>query len=315
MEKKTLVGIVILVLLVSALYAQVATTTIEKIEANPGSYFGKEVTVLGFIELYVDSPGGTYYYLLKGDYGGVIKVNCSKQEETKKKYYVTGLVQKDLKTTQPIIVETKIIPVIPIPAEEEPIVDYTWIYYVFGGLVIVLIILIIVQFAIKKKGKMEQTLSTSSDSFSSELKAPPTMPSQNTMPRTSSQFSTIKITNAVPKTMRFIPGKLKIVSDRDKGKEFRIAGYPTPKGNIVTIGREAVKGDREFAHIQIDEKFGTVSRKQAEFREKDGKLYIKNLSSTNLTQINGKEIAANEIVEVKFGDVVRMGEIEFEYSM
>jgi len=341
MKRKTLVSILILVLLPIALFAQVATTTIEKIEASPGTSISHQETVLGYIKMYVDSPSGTNYYMLEGDHGGIIKVNCSQQHETKKKYYVTGMVHKDPQTNKPIIVEISAIPWdtdsdgIPDVKDNCPTIhnpdqvdsdndgmgdpcdhgpQYTWVYFVFGGLLVVLVILIILQFAIKKRSKTEQFENPTPEGSSHEPKPPPTMTNQDTTPRPSSGFSTVIFTNAIPKTMKFIPGKLKIKSDRDKGKEFLIAGYPTPKGNIVTIGRESIKGDRDFAHIQIDDKFLTVSRKQAELREKDGKLFIKNLSSTNLTQINGKEMEANEMVEVKFGDVFRMGELEFEYS-
>jgi pSer/pThr/pTyr-binding forkhead associated (FHA) protein len=81
------------------------------------------------------------------------------------------------------------------------------------------------------------------------------------------------------------------------------------------MGREPVTGERAYAHIQIDEKFHTVSRKQAELVWKDRKLYVKNLSDTNPTQVNGVEVKSGKPVHLKPGSIVRAGELEFEYKV
>jgi hypothetical protein len=131
----------------------------------------------------------------------------------------------------------------------------------------------------------------------------------------SSDFKTVKIITNKPKTMVFIPGELVITTGEDKGKSFRIAGFPTPEGSVVTIGREAISGDRAYAHIQLDNRFRTVSHKQAEVIYKDGKLWVKNMSETNLTQVDGVELKPGEKAELKPGSTIRTGELEFQYKV
>jgi len=131
--------------------------------------------------------------------------------------------------------------------------------------------------------------------------------------QSSDDFKTIKIMASSPKTLKFIPGKLTIVSGEDTGKSFKIAGFPTSEGSIVSIGREEVKGDRAYSHIQLMQK--TISRKQAEIVQKDGKLYVKNLSDTNFTQLDGIELKPNEKAELKAGAVLRLGELEVKYEV
>ncbi|MGE5432937.1 MAG: FHA domain-containing protein [Syntrophomonadaceae bacterium] len=130
-----------------------------------------------------------------------------------------------------------------------------------------------------------------------------------------SDFRTIKIVPSAPQTITFIPGQLEIISGEDSGKSFRIAGFPTAGGSIVSIGREVVTGERAYAHIQLNEKFRTVSRRQAELIYKDHKLYVKNLSETNLTQVDGVELKPGECAELKPDAKIRTGEIEFQYKI
>lgn len=128
-------------------------------------------------------------------------------------------------------------------------------------------------------------------------------------------FRTIKIVPPAPQTITFIPGKLEIISGEDKGKSFRIAGFPTSEGSVVSIGREVVTGERAYAHIQLNEKFRTVSRRQAELIYKDHKLLIRNLSETNLTQVDGLELQPGECTELKPDAKIRTGELEFQYKI
>lgn len=130
-----------------------------------------------------------------------------------------------------------------------------------------------------------------------------------------SDFRTIKIVPAAPQTITFIPGVLEIISGDDTGKSFRIAGFPTSEGSIVSIGREVVTGERAYAHIQLNEKFRTVSRRQAELIYKDHKLFVRNLSETNLTQVDGVELKPGECAELKPDAKIRTGELEFQYKI
>ncbi|MGE5354026.1 MAG: FHA domain-containing protein [Acidobacteriota bacterium] len=138
---------------------------------------------------------------------------------------------------------------------------------------------------------------------------------KNQAPFFDSDFRTIKIVPAAPQTITFIPGVLEIISGDDAGKSFRIAGFPTAEGSIVSIGREVVTGERAYAHIQLNEKFRTVSRRQAELIYKDHKLFVRNLSETNLTQVDGVELKPGECAELKPEAKIRTGELEFQYKI
>ncbi|HET55639.1 MAG TPA: DUF4203 domain-containing protein [Ignavibacteria bacterium] len=125
------------------------------------------------------------------------------------------------------------------------------------------------------------------------------------------QMATIKVAKVVPQTLKFVPGYLEVIEGADKGRKFKVAGYPTADGNVISIGREEIRGERSYSHIQLLEK--TVSRKQAEIIERKGSLYIKNLSETNFTQLNGNEIPVQEVFELNSGDRIKTGEVEFIY--
>lgn len=119
---------------------------------------------------------------------------------------------------------------------------------------------------------------------------------------------------APPKTMKFVPGRLVVAAGPDQGKEFRIAGHPTPEGNVVTIGRAKVEGERAFAHIQLGDTYRTVSRMQAEIIQQDQTILLKNKSETNPTMVNGEQLPTEETVELTDGDMIRMGELMLRYE-
>jgi len=175
---------------------------------------------------------------------------------------------------------------------------------VIGGSAILLLILIIVLLLKKKSGEVNKKKIP-------EVKSAPTIP-EKSMPTPKENLKTMIIPATSSRTMKFIPGGLEVLTGEDKGRIIRISGYPTPEGSIVTIGREPVTGPRDFAHIQFKER--TISRRQAEIIYKDGKLYIKNLSETNFTSLDGKEIPVNTAVELKSDSIITFGEIEMKYN-
>lgn len=116
-------------------------------------------------------------------------------------------------------------------------------------------------------------------------------------------------------TRMFIPGRFIIVSEKDKGTEFIVAGFPTQEGGVVTIGRSKVDGAKGKSHIYLDgNHYPTVSRKQAEFIYDGKKVYVRNQSKVNLTQINGTPLESDDLKELKFGDIIKMGELELKYD-
>lgn len=144
-------------------------------------------------------------------------------------------------------------------------------------------------------------------------KTTPPMPTSNQEKEDDREFKTIKIAAPTEKTLKFIPGQFIVLSGRDRGKPIRVAGFPTPDGSIVSVGREEVIGERAYAHIQLD--LQTVSRKHAELIFKDKKLFIKNLSETNPTVVNEKEVVSGETEEIPLDSELRIGELKLKYIL
>jgi len=265
---------------------------LEDIFENPGKYENEQVIISGMVNQYFPSTTKTTsYYLVQGNFGGVMNVNTSlKPPTTFRKYQITGVVVIDQVQGRPVIIE------------KSRRAIYGAISYVLAGLV-VLLIAFMVAFLFFNRKKEKSTKSGTADKGKEKT---------DTSGSSSTDYATIKLTTGTPPTMILIPGELEIISGRDKGKSFRIAGYPTTEGSIVTLGREPVDGDRKYAHIQLLEK--TVSRKQAELIYRNGVLYIKNLSETNFTQVDGQTLTINEAAELKSGMVIRAGEVEFRYK-
>lgn len=279
----------------SAVNAQ-TQTTIEEIFDNPGKFENEQVTISGIVNQYFQATTQTTsYYLVQGDFGGVMNVNTSEKPPVIfKKYKITGVVVIDQVLGRPILIE-----------KSRTMVSSgssLTIYLLIGAVILLVVFLVLYIFRGRKA-------SSSSPSSGTE---PSAAGAYNPESSSGQDYATIRITTGPPPTMVLIPGELEIMSGLDKGKSFRIAGYPTAEGSVITIGREPVEGDRKYAHIQLMEK--TVSRKQAEIIFRNGVLYVKNLSETNLTQVDGVALKPNEATELKPGTVIRTGEVDFKYK-
>jgi hypothetical protein len=307
---------------------------------NPGLSLRNKVKIQGTILQYV--PAGTTntaFYIIVDDLGGEIIVQTPAEgiPETFKKYKVEGYF--NFIDSKYIIQETsrQLLEATPAPAPEPaptptrertqpaptpapapppppPAKDNTLLYVIIAVAAVLIILVIIMS-----KKKQEPATTAPQTHYPPAPETQPISPVTQPIHTTGSSgstggFTTIRIETA-PKTMRFIPGKFTITSDEDKGMSFNIAGYPTPEGAMVTIGRESVSGERSYAHIKIDDKFKTVSRKQAELLHSDRMLYIRNKSEANYTQVDGFELKPGEKRELKSGSKIRMGELELMYSV
>lgn len=327
-------GFLVLVLLISIIvtfsesFAQ--QVSIEDIKNKPYSYNGNVVEVDGLVLQYVYSPSSSSYYLLKGNFGGVIKINSAEATpETNQKYHVRGIVYFDSGRREIFITEISrsILGEVPSTTADDATNKKSDKpnYLLIGGLAGTLLILVgvFVFFSMKKpkpepfeyQAPMNQ-FQGNNNMMSFQNNAPMT-PYQGNDPAptfsSDTEFKTIRFAVSSPKTLLFIPGKMVITDGADKDKTFKIAGYPTANGSMVTIGRKEINGERAYAHIQLKGK--TVSREQAELTYKEGKLYIKNLSETNFTQLDGRELNVGEIAEMKPDSKIRTGEVEFEYKL
>ena len=304
-----------------AVDAQYNPTTIETIVTNPEKFADGAVEITGTATLYAPaSSPSTGHYLLKGASGTAIRVNTTDgSPELRRKYKVTGIVYLDPATRVPFISEkSRVRTDLPeqaaspqaAEAEEGGSWDKAWLLLI---LVVALVGVTVLLFRRRPQPPepIEAPAPASEPAPAPEqAAAPPPAPVES-----ASDLKTVRIVPPSPKTMRYVPGELVVLSGEDKGKSFKIAGYPTPDGSVVTIGRESVTDERAFAHIQIEERFHTVSRKQAELIWKEKKLFVKNLSDTNPTQVNGIEIKPGKRVQLKPGSIMRTGELEFEYKV
>ncbi len=377
-----------IILIINAFLLQLepTKTTIEDIITRPYSYKGKYVEINGLVNLYIQGPGGTNYYLLRGDYGGIIRVNTQESSPViNKKYIVRGIIYTEeesfpkrqlsvfMSEKERIALEFPVPTFFVEPKEinEGQIAFLNWnapsaskvlingeevnaygkreimtketksfhlvaiypdgsskeskvtikvnksilmnllkdhvIFILFG---ILLISLVFIVFYVFIKRPVSQKFPYVSPTMNQEMNRKEFIEDKFVY-TTDDEFRTIKIVKNPLKTLKFIPGKFLIISGEDKGKELRIAGYPTKAGFVVSIGRKEVTGDKAFAHIQLKEK--TVSREQAEFIYNDNKLYVRNLSETNYTQLNGIDLKPGEISEVYPKSIIKFGEVEFQY--
>ncbi len=313
MKKLSLTAMFALFLMIGGLWAQ-QDSTLLRVMQNPHMLQGQAVTVQGIVDSYIpieqyypdDRPDRTVVYILRGDFNNrVVVVSHLETPETNTKYRVTGhFQQSQYPDADWEIIETRRATV-PIPPDNDVVDDDDWwakygiIVLIGAGLLIVVIIVLLIIALSTPRTKVIHAPSERQEESTSK-------------PSTKRDLHTVIIKTDPPKTMRYMPGQLEIISGEDKGKSFKMVGHPTDKGSVTTLGRAEVTGERGYSHIQLKDQ--TVSRKQAEIIYRDGKIMLKNLSETNYTQVNGVDVKPNEVVELAPGSIIRTGAIEFKYS-
>jgi len=328
-----------------------AQTSIKEINNNPGKYRGQSVTVEGDVTRHVDSGGEseTKNYILEGTDGQELRAKTTPAPpETGTRYSVEGLIEISPFNREPVLDEANRTQLGAAESGQTSSASLregfstTTVYLILGLGVLVVVVLAYFAYASQDQdpadefspagnGAPESSTASGSDLSSTELGADgkesdsgfPEPSSQRIKSESSSSQEpedesgggpeTLKF-KAPPKTMKFVPGRLVIAAGPDQGKEFRIAGRPTPEGNVVTIGRAEVEGEKAFAHIQLGDTYRTVSRMQAEIIQQDDTILLKNTSETNPTMVNGNHVPTGESVELEGGDMIRMGELMLRYE-
>ncbi|MEF8795743.1 MAG: FHA domain-containing protein [Salinivenus sp.] len=326
--------------------------TISEVNNNPGKFRGQQVSVEGTVARHVDSGSDTetMNYILQNNSGQEIRAKTTEQPpETGGQYRVVGVVEISPFNRQPVLDEESRTQ---ISSGSSPSTGSTssqslrqgfstiTVYLILGLGVLVVVILIYFAYASQDDEPVSEVSPSqngtpdpqpATELSSTELAADEEEPADTGFPEPSGQRiksessssqepeaesegpETLKF-KAPPKTMKFVPGRLVIAAGPDQGKEFRIAGRPTPDGNVVTIGRAEVEGERAFAHIQLGDTYRTVSRMQAEIIQQDQTILLKNTSETNPTMVNGDQVPAGTTVELQDGDMIRMGELMLRYE-
>ncbi len=274
---------------------------IDSILSDPSRFNNEFVKIKGQVTQF--TPGdaqSTASYVIKGDFGTDINVTTMDvKPEVFSIYVISGTVVIDPYTQQPYVIEKGRTLVKDNTGMNNPMV----LFGMFSGF-LVIAVLIVVLIVRTSKPPYVASAEVAAERAITDSESDEGVGYDN-------DFKTIRIPSNSPKTLKFIPGKLVVTSGEDEGKEFMISGFPSPEGNVVSIGREVVTGDRAYSHIQLTEK--TISRRQAEIIQQNGKLFLRNLSETNYTQLNGVELSPEEQVEVEPDSVIRMGELEIKY--
>jgi hypothetical protein len=343
---------ILLLVAVGAWSAQAQTeASLSEINGNPGKFQDQSVVVEGTVSRQIESGDNTATsnYMLQDDSGEELRVETTEQPpSTGGRYQVTGVIEiSAFNNRQPVLEEqsrSQLASASQNQASSSESLRQGFstitVYLILSLGVLVVVVLGYFAYASQQDdspevapaedGTPETAGASSSDLSSTELGGDdgepetgfPEPSGQRIKSESSSSQSpeeesdgpeTLKF-KAPPKTMKFVPGRLVIAAGPDQGKEFRIAGRPTPEGNVVTIGRAEVEGERAFAHIQLGDTYRTVSRMQAEIIQQDQTILLKNTSETNPTMVNGDQVPAGETVELGDGDMIRMGELMLRYE-
>ena len=325
--------------------------TISEVNGNPGKFRGQQVSIEGTVARHVDSGSDTETrnYILQNDSGQEIRAKTTEQPPaTGGQYRVVGVVEISPFNRQPVLDEENRTQISGGSSQSGATSSESLrqgfstitVYLILGLGVLVVVVLAYFAYASQSDDPVSEVsppedgvpeAEPATDLSSTELGADEEEAADTGFPEPSGQRiksessssqepedesegpETLKF-KAPPKTMKFVPGRLVIAAGPDQGKEFRIAGRPTPDGNVVTIGRAEVEGERAFAHIQLGDTYRTVSRMQAEIIQQDQTILLKNTSETNPTMVNGDQVPAGSTVELQDGDMIRMGELMLRYE-
>jgi len=314
---------------------------------NPGKFRGQQVSIEGTVDRHVESGDDTetMNYILRNDSGDEIRARTTEEPpETGSRYTVVGVIEISPFNREPIVDEEERNQISgggSATSSESLRQGFSTItvYLILGLGVLVIVVLAYFAYASQSDEPVSEVTPPEDGSPDPDVSAPDLSPpdpeeteeEEPGFPEPSGQRiksessssqepeeqsdgpDTLKF-KAPPKTMKFVPGRLVIAAGPDQGKEFRIAGRPTPDGNVVTIGRAEVEGERAFAHIQLGDTYRTVSRMQAEIIQQDQTILLKNTSETNPTMVNGDQVPAGDTVELEDGDMIRMGELMLRYE-
>jgi hypothetical protein len=125
---------------------------------------------------------------------------------------------------------------------------------------------------------------------------------------------TIKLIRPPKDTMKLLPGKFVVMKGEDSKKEIR---FQIPKDAVTkefTFGRQNIPDQNPYGHIQIKDETRTVSNIQAKLYCTDKGYTLINISGVNPTEVSGRELKVNESVDLKDGDLIVMGLVEFKYE-
>lgn len=291
---------------------------IEDILRNPQDYVNEVVTIVGFATQFVEGTARTTsFYLLKDDWGGIIKVRTSRPKpDIGVRYSVSGPIGIDTTTTpeEAYLSEEKRIRerilLTEAATSTKPVVITTtkvwWkkpIYWLIGAISLVTISLIVVLITVVRRKEAPETIAEfekPKEEEKEEVKIPE--------PEEVLEGDTIKMAMPPSGTLKMLPGRLTVLAGDDKIKEIRFFKTKAEEESEITFGRASGK---PYTHIQL--KPQSVSAKQAKIIYAGRKFTLINYSKTNPTHVNDVELEENGMMELNDGDKIQMGEVILEF--
>lgn len=310
MPKKFVVCVLLSLLVLPGL-ALGQQSRIAEILQSPRQFKDEVVELEGFVIQYQEGDAkSTSFYLLKDDWGSIIKVRTSyPRPEVNKRYRVKGPVDIDVFANEPYVSEESRSDVV--RAEGVSRVDRAvsteslWTKYRNQILIVAIVfVFIAIVFLISTMLKKRAPVEVESGKLPLIEPLAPAGPAPEEM----LEGKTVKMAVPPAGTLKLLPGRFIVVSGEDKVKELRFYRTKAQDENEVTFGRASGSA---YNYVQL--KSMTVSAKQSKLLYAGGKFTIINYSSTNPTKVNGQELEVNGTTVLNDGDRVEMGEVTFEF--
>lgn len=307
-------GLLLIPLAVEAQNAK--TPKVSEIRANYQAFQNERVTIEGFVTQWVeDRAKTTGFYLLKDDWGGIIRVRTSKgSPAVGQRYRIDGAVGWDPLVTEPYVAEEVRDELNP-PKEAQPSTpvqnstpqpaapDNRLLYAAFA----IVAIGLGAAWAILRNSRQAASQPTTLDFARAAATAPEAVPP----PAEVIEGRTIKIQAPPPGTLKLMNGWLEVLSQDEAVKQIRfykLKGEPTSE---TSFGRAT---GRPYVHVQL--KPQTVSSRQAKLAfDAAGAAHLTNFvdAGSNPTRINQRDMQVGETVALQEGDEVDMGEVKFRF--
>jgi hypothetical protein len=297
--------VVLLIFFTSA--ASAKEVTIKDIKQNLPKYENEVVTIEGSINKYIEhDKKTTNLYKLRDNWGETIFVRTSQElPDINKRWVVTGIVSREhsgtiylseTSRTEVLTEKTPAPATAPLkPSREsiDPVIKYLLIT---AAAIFVVLVLVLIYVMTKRSRASEQAAAA-------VMHHP--IPTDNV-------GKTVVMKKAPPGTLKLLPGKFIILKGDETHKEIR---FQIPKDQTTrefTFGRQEIPDQNPYGHIQLKE--GTVSRLHAKVIYSPDGVSLINYSTVNPTTVNKKALVENETVKLEDGDIITMGEAEFQYG-
>lgn len=338
--------------LLAATIAHAEQATVDSIRASSDAFLNEVVVVDGFITQYVPSQQRTSaYYLLRDDYGGVIRViTTGDRPLVGARYRIQGLVSRDPKDRKLVLIEQARVKLaqpedvtagvetpisgqellmpeeerrpgevtMPAPTAEETVeradtrTPAQWLWSQETLLPVLL-------GAIAVAGVILVALSAVMLMRSRQQRTEPSLPPAIPQPAQ---------TQPPPKPAETIEGRtiklhappaktLKILPGRlevlsGEDQVREIRFYKAPGMRVPEVTFGRASG-APYKHVQL--KAMTVSAQQARLTYSNGHWTLTNLAkaTSNPTRVNGRDLDVGEEVVLRGGDIIEMGEVSFRF--